>query len=81
MTPAQITATRERLGFTIGQAAYLVGVDRRTFSRWEGGQRDMPETAARMLLTFEAIPTSRWLWQDFRCAGDLLRKIEKDREE
>lgn len=75
MTPPDITATRERLGLTIGQAAYLVGVARRTFSRWESGQRDMPETAARLLLTFELIPAARWLWQDFRCASDLLRRI------
>lgn len=80
MTPPEITAARERLGLTIGQAAYLIGVNRRTFSRWERGERDMPETAARLLLTFGLIPATRDLWQRFRRAGDLSRILSHERK-
>ena len=79
MTPPEITATRERLGLSIGHAAYLIGVGRRTFSRWESGERDMPEPAARLLLTFEAMPAARHLWEQWRRSSDLLRKLISER--
>ncbi len=38
MTPSAIRAAREHLGLTQGRAAYLFGVQRRTWCRWEAGE-------------------------------------------
>lgn len=59
MTPAEIRSTRQRLGMTQGAAARLVGVDGRTWRRWEAGDQNMPEPVARLLCLVERLPTVR----------------------
>lgn len=54
----QIRAHRLRLGLTQGQAARLVGVDARTWRRWEQpagaiGARSMPEPNRRLFLLLD----------------------------
>jgi DNA (cytosine-5)-methyltransferase 1 len=39
--PAVIRATRDTLGLTQTEAAALVYVDKRTWQKWEGGERAM----------------------------------------
>ena len=56
MTPATIRATRKRLGLTQGQAARLLGVDGRTWRRWECAERTMPKPVCRLLGAAEAVP-------------------------
>jgi transcriptional regulator with XRE-family HTH domain len=38
MTPAEIRAARERLGWTQAQAAAQLGVTENTWARWERGE-------------------------------------------
>lgn len=59
MTPAEIRATRERLGLTQGAAARLCGVDGRTWRRYEAGGHGMHEPVARLLRLLEAVPAVR----------------------
>jgi DNA-binding transcriptional regulator YiaG len=65
MTPAEIKATRERLGLSHAQAARLVGVLPRSWKRWETAStqsaRDMPIPVQRLLRLAEAIPDARKL--------------------
>lgn len=49
MDPDAIRAARQRLDLTAGQAARLVGVDGRTWRRYEDGSRVMPPPIARLL--------------------------------
>ena len=50
MTPTEIRAARAALGLTQGQLARLIGVDGRTWRRWECDERQMPEPVRRLLL-------------------------------
>lgn len=49
MTPVEIRAARLALGMTQSQLARLVGVDSRTWRRWECAEREMPEPVCRLL--------------------------------
>ena len=49
MTPAAIRAAREQLGLTQGRAAYLFGVQRRTWCRWEAGEWPIQRAAGVLL--------------------------------
>lgn len=48
-----IRATRDRLGLTTQGLADLVGVNRRTASRWAEGSREVPEPVWRLLELIE----------------------------
>jgi DNA-binding transcriptional regulator YiaG len=50
VTPSDLRATRESLGLTQGSAARLIGVDGRTWRRWENGERGIPEPVARLVV-------------------------------
>lgn len=64
MTPPEIRTTRESLGLTQAQLARLVGVDARTWRRWECAEREMPEPVARLLRLVVLVPGVReWLAQ------------------
>jgi len=65
VTPTEIHELRERLGLTQAQAARLVGVQGRSWRRWEAG-RDylgspcaVPEPVARLLRLAERHPVVR----------------------
>jgi transcriptional regulator with XRE-family HTH domain len=49
MTPHEYEAAREALGWTHAQLADIIGVSRRTRYRYQGGEVDIPEPAARLL--------------------------------
>lgn len=59
MTPLELRAVRERLGLTQGAAARLVGVDGRTWRRWENDERDIPEPVVRLVWLLERLPAAR----------------------
>jgi DNA-binding XRE family transcriptional regulator len=62
MTPHEIRTRRERLGITQSQAAHLVGVDARTWRKWECRERAMPTPVIRLLrLMGDAPPSIPWL--------------------
>ena len=65
MTPSSIRTHRERLGLTQGQCARLVGVDGRTWRRWEGDEarsaRTMPEPVVRLLQLMARPDVVGWL--------------------
>ena len=61
MTPASIRETRTGLGLTQGTAARLVGVDGRTWRRWELGEREMPEPVCRLLGLLQFPHVVTWL--------------------
>lgn len=48
MTPAQIRAWRKRLGLSLTDAAEVLGVERRTYMRWESGDRPVSRTVAKL---------------------------------
>lgn len=47
MIPVDLRAARVRIGLTQSEAAALIGVDRVTWARWEGGTRQMSEVTWR----------------------------------
>lgn len=49
MSAADIRRARELLGMTQGQAARLLGVDARSWRRYEAGQRDFPAPCDKLL--------------------------------
>ena len=49
MSPAEIRAARTALGLSQTATARLVGVDARTWRRWEAGDWPIPAPAARLL--------------------------------
>jgi DNA-binding transcriptional regulator YiaG len=51
-----IRAWRTRLYLTQGQVASLIGVDERTWRRWELAERAMPIPVARLLVLIERLP-------------------------
>ena len=65
MEPRDIRTHRERLGLTQGQCARLVGVDGRTWRRWEGEEassaRTMPEPVVRLLRLMARPDVVGWL--------------------
>lgn len=53
MTPKQLKAIRAKMGKTQAEAAAGIGVDARTWRRWELGERKIPtpvEHLVRMML-------------------------------
>jgi DNA-binding transcriptional regulator YiaG len=57
MTPVDdIRAWRTRLYLTQGQVASLIGVDERTWRRWELAEQPMPIPVARLLVLIERLP-------------------------
>ncbi len=46
-----------RLGLTIGAGARLLGVDIRTWERWEQGNRSVPPPVVRLLWALERDPS------------------------
>ena len=50
MTPTDIRQARATLGLTQARAAALFGVDHRTWVKWEGAEREMPQPAQRLLI-------------------------------
>jgi hypothetical protein len=61
MTPADILARREALGLAPSQAARLVGVDGRTWRRWEIGTQPMPYSVAVVVRALVEVP-GFWAW-------------------
>ena len=65
MTPSSIRTHREALGLTQGQCARLVGVNDRTWRRWEGEEamsaRTMPEPVVRLLRLLARPDVVGWL--------------------
>jgi DNA-binding transcriptional regulator YiaG len=50
--------TRAALGLTMGGAARLVGVDTRTWERWEVGTKTAPEPVYRLLKVAREVPAA-----------------------
>ena len=48
MTRRRLRMMRKRLGLSVAQAASLVHVSRRTWTRWESGETRIPETASHL---------------------------------
>lgn len=59
MTPSAIRAAREQLGLTQGRAAYLFGVQRRTWCRWEAGEWPIQRAAGVLLQLAAEMPAVR----------------------
>jgi DNA-binding transcriptional regulator YiaG len=57
VTADDIRAVRARLGLTIGAGARLVGVQTRTWERWEQGVRAIPAAVQRLLWAVERDPS------------------------
>jgi DNA-binding transcriptional regulator YiaG len=49
MRPEQLQRHRERLQLTQKELADQLGTTQATIARWEGGQRPIPDMAARLL--------------------------------
>jgi DNA-binding transcriptional regulator YiaG len=60
MTPAQIKELRLKLGLTRGRAAFVFGVDSRTWRRWEAGERDISQPVEKLLTLCVNSPA---IWQ------------------
>lgn len=56
MSPEQLREWRARLGFTQGECARLIGVDHRSWQRWELGERHVPPPVQRLLHLIECQP-------------------------
>jgi DNA-binding transcriptional regulator YiaG len=56
MRPDELQRARAHLGLTQAQLADRLGVTLSAVSRWEQGQRRVPELAARLLRLFVAHP-------------------------
>ena len=57
MNLEEIRASRARLRLTIRDGAFLIGVEPRTWERWEQGTRAVPAPVERLLWAFERDPT------------------------
>jgi DNA-binding transcriptional regulator YiaG len=55
MTPARLKEIRLRLGISPKAFAERLGTNRFTYGRWEGGQRQIPETARRLVVLFNML--------------------------
>jgi transcriptional regulator with XRE-family HTH domain len=49
MTPSQYRAARTELGWSHAKTAQVLGVHERTIFRYQAGQTEIPEPAARLL--------------------------------
>ncbi len=49
MTGAELRDIRNRLGFTVAEAAVMFGCDERTIKRWQAGHTPVPESVALAL--------------------------------
>lgn len=62
MTPAELRTARERLGLSQLEVAQALGVDLRSYGRWERGERGVPPLlspgAAVMVLRLHAALTA-----------------------
>jgi len=56
MSRQELRAHRKRLGLSVAKAAAQVHVSPRTWSRWESGERHVPETAIHLWSTLNGIP-------------------------
>ena len=54
MTPAEIRAARESVGWTIREAARRWGIDHSVLSRWESGQHPAPAAYAAYITAVAA---------------------------
>lgn len=53
LTPEAVGAARARLGLVQREMASVLGVDLSAYQRWEGGQRKVHPSAARLLAALE----------------------------
>lgn len=56
MTPAALSATRRVLGLTIADAARFAGVERRTWDRWENGERAISLPVVALVTLWRDLP-------------------------
>jgi DNA-binding transcriptional regulator YiaG len=56
-SPAGLQAARARLGLLQREMAAVLGVDLSALQRWEGGERRVAPSAARLVLAFERDPS------------------------
>jgi len=63
MTAAEIRQLREELGLSQAHAAKMLGVNDRTWRRWELSESEMPAPAVRLLLVMHLPAVQRALVQ------------------
>ena len=65
MSPADLRSARLRLGLSTDEAARVLGQSNRsTITRWENGERAIPEAVAILLAIADAVPGAReWLME------------------
>jgi DNA-binding transcriptional regulator YiaG len=56
MTNDQLRRLRYRWDYSQASMAALIGVDGRTWRRWELGERNIPEPIARLVRLLERLP-------------------------
>lgn len=56
LSPEDFTAIRHALALTADELAKLLGVDRRTVSRWELGQREIPQPTQMLMVLMDTQP-------------------------
>jgi DNA-binding transcriptional regulator YiaG len=59
MTGRQLQGLRYRWNYTQRGAAEMVGVDLRTWRRWERGERKIPENMAKLARLMDRLPDVR----------------------
>jgi DNA-binding transcriptional regulator YiaG len=59
MTPNDVAAWRARHRLTQGEAAQLLGVDLRSWRKWERGERRVSPLVARFLTILDAVPAAK----------------------
>ncbi len=71
MSPADLRSARARLGLSTDEAARVLGQSNRsTITRWENGERAIPEAVALLLGLADAVPGVReWLMKRGRACG------------
>jgi transcriptional regulator with XRE-family HTH domain len=77
MTPSEYEAAREALGWTHAQLAETIGVSVRTPYRYQGGDVDIPEPAARLLRLLVLLRLTVSLRKFNELTGELGRKVQK----
>ncbi len=66
MIPGDLRSLRIRAGLTQAQSAEMVGVEERSWQRWEAGDRQMPAATAELFALLLAagpeplLPAGRW---------------------
>jgi DNA-binding transcriptional regulator YiaG len=60
MTGDQLRRLRFRWDLSQAAAAALIGVDGRTWRRWELGERNIPEPVARLVRLIDRLPAA-WI--------------------